>query len=121
MANGTVKGCGFELQITAGGAYTSGEVVVLNSNTVSIYQGLKACASGDKVSVRTGNLRVELAALSTDTWAAGDPLYWDAGNNRLTDTATDNIPCGIAAAAKGSGAALAELLLNENNGAVVTS
>ena len=118
---GTTLGGGFEIQITAGSALTSGQVVVLNSNTVAIYAGLKAAASGDTVAVKTGDLRVELPALSTDAWAIGDALYWDVAEEELTDTATDNIPCGIAAAAKSASATTGVLLLNENNGPVVTS
>lgn len=121
MATGTTYGCGFELQVTAGGALTSGTVVVLGSRTVSVYTGLKAAASGDQVTVVTGNLNVELPALSTDDWAVGAALYWDVSNARLTDTATDNLPCGTAAAAKAASATTARLLLNENNGPVVTS
>lgn len=44
-----------------------------------------------------------VAKLSTDVVAAGDALYWDAVNSRLTVTATGNTFAGHAVEAAGSG------------------
>jgi predicted RecA/RadA family phage recombinase len=44
-----------------------------------------------------------LAKLSTDVVAQGAILYWDAGNSRLTVTASTHKKAGLAAGAAGSG------------------
>ena len=47
----------------------------------------------------------DLDAKSTDTFAPGDPVYWDAATNggQVTSTATSNTFVGAATEAKGSG------------------
>lgn len=56
----------------------------------------------------------ELAALSTDVWEQGDPLWWDYTNTRLTRLGVPGLHfAGIAAAAKASLATLATVHLND--------
>lgn len=50
--------------------------------------------------------------LSTDVVAAGDKLYWDDTNKRLTTTSAGNSYVGVAVAAAGSGVAVVSTKLN---------
>lgn len=54
----------------------------------------------------------ELPASATDVWAAGDNLYWDAANSRLTDASTGNQIIGPADGAKIASETTANVLLN---------
>lgn len=53
-----------------------------------------------------------LPKLSTDVVAQGAALFWDAGNTRLTTTASSHVRAGVAAAAAGSGVANVDIDLN---------
>ena len=56
----------------------------------------------------------ELAALSTDVWSMGDPLWWDFPNTRLTRLGTPALHfAGLAAADKVTLATVATVHLNE--------
>lgn len=54
--------------------------------------------------LESGNLqtegKVELPAITTAAFTAGQELYWDAGNNVLTNDGTDKTPAGWCTAAK---------------------
>lgn len=96
-----------------GAAIASGAVVVLNSGATGFIG-----VAEDDIPATTGNGAVlvagvvELPALGTDTGGIGTPMYWDAGNSRLTTTATSNTRAGRLAAAKTNGQTTAKLLLN---------
>ena len=101
-----------------------GDVITVTAPyTVTSGQGcqvgaaLFGIASGDAASGATLELHVEgvndVTALSTDTAAVGDLLYWDNTNKRLTTTSTSNLKVGVAVAAKAAGATTARILLNE--------
>lgn len=49
----------------------------------------------------------ELPAETGTAFTLGAALYWDATNGVTTTTATDNTPCGYAAAAKAAAATVA--------------
>jgi len=101
-----------------------GDVITVTAPyTVTSGQGcqvgaaLFGIASGDAASGATIELQMEgvydVTALSTDTAAVGDLLYWDNTNKRLTTTATNNLKVGVAVAAKAAAATTARILLNE--------
>lgn len=98
------------ITVTAPYAVTSGQGCQVGAALFGI-------ASGDAASGATLELQLEgvydVTALSTDTAAVGDLLYWDNTNKRLTTTATSNLKVGVAVAAKASGATTARILLNE--------
>lgn len=98
----------------AAGALTPGEVVVLG-NRVGVVGGLNAKAAGDPVNYQTQGV-FEIAMLSTDTGSIGDIVYWDAGNNRLTTTASTHKSAGLLAKAKTSGQTTAYVDLNASVG-----
>lgn len=60
--------------------------------------------SGDELSIKCGGVYTDLPKATGDTWAMGDPLYWDAGAGKLTETATNNKRVGVAAGAFASNA-----------------
>jgi predicted RecA/RadA family phage recombinase len=91
----------------AGSAIASGDVVVLVQRIGVALEDIATSASG---SVQLD----EVHTLTSDTgtaYAQGDKLYWDAGNSRLTKTATANIPAGEAHEAKVSGGTTAKVRL----------
>lgn len=92
---------------TAGADIASGDVVVMG-DVVGV--ALAAIANGATGPVQVSGV-FELAKLSTDVAAIGDPLYWDAGNSRLTVTASTHKLAGYAAQASGSGTATARVKL----------
>lgn len=96
------------LDYTAGADIASGAVVVMDS---LVGVALKAIANG-----ATGPVKVrgvfELPKLSTDTINQGQVVYWDAGNSRITETASTHAVAGRAAAASGSGVTTCRVLLN---------
>lgn len=68
--------------------------------------------SGAVVQIQTEGV-FSLAKLSTDDVAAGDLLYWDAGNDRLTKTAGtgSKLLAGVAVEAAGNGVATVKIKL----------
>lgn len=62
---------------------------------------------------------VKHGAGSGQAWAAGDPVYWDAGNSRFTRTASGNLLAGVAVAAAltGDTAGAVKLIQTLTNGA----
>lgn len=102
MAAGVFKyGPGEIKKFNASGALNPGDVVVIGSR-VGVVAGSKPVAAGDDYTLITAGI-VELDALSTDTPAEGALMYWDAGNARLTTTASTHKSAGLAVAAKASG------------------
>ena len=99
---------GETLNYVAGSNLSAGAVVVIGARVGVL---LADIASG-----ATGALAVkgvfELAKLSTDVVAQGDLLYWDAGNSRLTTTASTHKTAGYAAKASGNGVTTCEVNLN---------
>lgn len=53
-----------------------------------------------------------LAKLSTDVVTRGAVLYWDAGNSRLTLTASTHVVAGFAHSAAGSGVSTVDVKIN---------
>ena len=92
----------------ASGAITSGQVVLMGSR---VGVALAAIASGATGAVRVKGI-FTIAKLSTDVVAQGDLLYWDAGNSRLTTTASTHKVAGYATAAAGNGVTTVEINLN---------
>lgn len=88
---------------TAGGTITAGSPVLM-SDVLGV--ALEDAVSGDVIPVAVTGVW-SIACLSTDEPAIGAPLYWDAGNSRLTTTASTHKLAGYAAAAKASGATTA--------------
>ena len=105
-----VHGSG-ELRETASAAVASGEVLV-RGERIGIYSGLNAAETSDEICLVTEGV-FEMASLSTDVWADGDVLYWDATNNRLTDTAASHKKAGLAVGAKTSGQTVAKCDINQ--------
>lgn len=97
-----------------GGAISSGGVVALVTGA-SGYIGI--AVTDIAATTGTGELETEgvheLAALSTATWSVGQTIYWDVGNNRLTNASTGNTRAGRAATAKTNGQTTGQVKLNE--------
>lgn len=96
------------IPFTLSGTLSAGDVVVLN-DMVGI------CAN-DGVSGDQGYLAVEgtfgpITCLGTDVIGVGDDLWWDAGNSRLTLTASTHKYAGKAASVSGSGTTTVDLKL----------
>lgn len=85
---------------TAAGTIASGGVVVMGDK---VGVALADASSGQQVEVAVDGV-FRLAKLSTDVVAQGAILYWDAGNSRLTVTASTHKKAGLAAEAAGNGA-----------------
>lgn len=92
----------------ASGAITSGQVLLIG---LRIGVALTAIASGATGAVRMLGI-FTIAKLSTDVVAQGDLLYWDAGNSRLTTTASTHKLAGYATAAAGNGVTTVEISIN---------
>ena len=97
---------------TAGSALSSGDVVVCG---VEIRVCVTDIASGAVGSVRRAG-RVTLDAASADSWSAGDQLYWNAGDQCLTSTASGNTKAGIAVSDKAALTTTADVILNGSAG-----
>lgn len=95
---------------SAAGALTPGEVVV-EGNRVAVVSGTKPIATGEPYTIQLDGV-FQFPILGTDTPALGALLYWDAGNNRLTTTASTHKSAGLAVAAKTSGPTTIEIDLN---------
>lgn len=100
------KAQGNKITIPAPSAVTSGSVAVLEDRA-GVYEG--AAGSGESVVVLLEGI-VELAK-STQAFAAGEKLYWNAGSSFVTSTASTNKPIGWAAAAAATGDAVADVKL----------
>lgn len=96
------------INYTAGSALASGAVVVIGKRIGVLLVDL---SSGE-----TGPAQVtgvfELTKLTTDDVTQGAVLYWDAGNSRLTLTASTHNVAGYAWKAAGTSATTAQVKLN---------
>jgi predicted RecA/RadA family phage recombinase len=88
------------LTITAGGSVASGSPVPIG-DLIGI--ALNAAVTGETVDLRLDGVW-ELPKVSADTITAGQSVYWDAGNNLVTETASTHQKLGHAVAAAGNGA-----------------
>ena len=92
------KGTGKTFQFT-GTAKNAGDLVAQGKRVGVVAETVASTEIG--VAVTEGEF--EVTAVSGDTWAAGDLLYFDvAHGNRLTKTASTNPCCAWAVAAKTS-------------------
>lgn len=95
-----------------GSAVVSGQVVNLG--------GIYGIAVTDIASAAYGALYVsgahKLTKLSTDTFTAGQILYWDSGNSRLTETVTAGGIIGVCQGIYGNGTTTAIVLINRGAG-----
>lgn len=113
MSGGKYIDSGDYFEITApSGGLSAGDVVFDAMNRCGIVTSLTLIAEGQKTKAQARG-RVELPALSTDEWAAGDLVYWDAGNSRLTDTPSSHKVAGRADVAKTNGQTTNIILLND--------
>lgn len=92
----------------AGSAISNGQVLLIGKR---IGVALVAIANGATGAVMVRGI-FTIAKLSTDVVAQGDLLYWDAGNSRLTTTASGNTQAGYATKAAGSGVTTVEISIN---------
>lgn len=115
MAIAVKKTGGNSISYTPGSAVTAGTITIISGATAGKIVGIPTADIAANV---TGSLDIsgewEVDAKSSDTFAAGEKLYWDAGNSYLTVTSSGNTLAGFASAAKGSGTTRARLLLNFN-------
>lgn len=99
---------GDTLEVTAGAAIASGDVVVAGK-----FVGV---AINDIANGEVGDIRVtgvwELAAKSADVIAVGDLLYWHTTNLELTKTATGAVFAGHAFTASGNGEVICQVKLS---------
>lgn len=92
----------------SGAAIASGAPVLMGSR---LGVALANIPIGGVGSVRMSGV-FTLAKLSTDDVEQGEPLYWDAGNARLTTTASTHKLAGYAAFAAGAGVTTVAIKLN---------
>ena len=95
------------VRLTAPGAVSAGDVYE-GVSRIGVYVDDAASGASAEVAFKG---QYSLAALSTDTWAPGQALYWDAANDRLPDTIGSNIPAGIAGGTKTSGQTRARVII----------
>lgn len=96
------------IDYVATGTITSGQVILIG-NRIGV--ALAPIANGSTGAVRMLGV-FTIAKLSTDVVAAGDLLYWDAGNSRLTTTASSHKLAGYAFTAAGNGVTTVEISIN---------
>lgn len=114
MTNFVEEGC--VLDYTAGGAITSGQVVI-DGQFIGIAS--KSGVSGDVIAV---NLK-GVYTLAKDTSTAitkGDKLFWSVADSEITKVATDK-PIGIAWTAAGSSDTSVQVKLDTSNVAPVAA
>lgn len=87
---------------------SSGQVLLIG-NRIGV--ALTNIANGATGAVSVKGIFV-IAKLSTDVVAQGDLLYWDAGNSRLTTTASTHKVAGFATKAAGNGVTTVEISIN---------
>lgn len=92
----------------AGSAVSSGQILLIGSR---IGVAMTAIAAGAIGAVRMEGV-FTVAKLTTDVVAQGDLLYWDAGNTRLTITASTHKVAGYAFKAAGNGVTTVEISIN---------
>lgn len=99
------------IQYTAGATLASGRMKLFGVDQVCILK--KAAVSGDVVSAfRKGIFSYARLTGASTAWAAGDKLYYDDTNNRLTKTVIGGAYAGRAHKATVDGDAEGEIILN---------
>ncbi len=82
----------------------------------ALITGIFGVAQDDIANAASGVFLTEgvfdLKALTTDTFAVGDVVYWDDTNKRCTSTSSANTKIGAATAVKASGPAIVRVRLN---------
>lgn len=96
------------IDYTAGSALSAGAVVLIG-NRIGVL--LTDLANGEVGAAQVTGVW-EIAKLSTDVVSQGALLYWDAGNSRLTTTASTHKLAGYAWAAAGSGDTTVQIKIN---------
>lgn len=91
---------GDAIEITAAADYASGAGVLIGS-LFGVAAG--AIANGAQGIINTKGV-FDLPKVGSQAWTVGVRVYWDAGNNRCTTTASTHKLIGVAVAAVGSGA-----------------
>lgn len=84
--------------LTSAAAVAVGDVRVEGDSVVVAMTS--AAASGEEVTYRMEGRVNGLAAFADDVIEVGDVVYWDAGNSRLTTTASTHKRAGKSLAAK---------------------
>lgn len=87
-----------------------GDVEVVGSR-IGVVVGCSPIAAGDDYTLRLDGVH-DMDAKTTDDWADGAQLYWDATNEELTDTAGSNKTAGLAVGAKTNGQTRADCDIN---------
>lgn len=106
MALDLAPGLGNQIDYTLGGTVSAGDVIVVSN---SLLVALMGGSSGERVTAKMGGkFRVSKASGAI---SRGDKLFWDAGNSRVSTTATVGLPFGVAAAAAVSGDATVDAFL----------
>lgn len=94
----------------ASAALEPGDVVVVGSR-IGVVVGCSPIAIGDDYTLRTDGVHT-MDAKTTDDWADGAQLYWDASAEELTDTVGSNKTAGLAVGAKTNGQTTADCDVN---------
>lgn len=96
---------------TAAAELNSGDIVFDAMNRAGVITSQTPIPSGKTYQAQATG-RYQMPAKTTDEWAAGDLVYWDATNEELTDTASGNKVVGRADVAKTNGQTTNIVLLN---------
>lgn len=96
---------------TAGAALNSGDIVFDDMARAGVITSQTPIASGRTYKAQATG-RYSVNAKTTDTFAAGALVYWDATNKEATSTAGGNSVIGRADAAKTNGQTSVTVLLN---------
>jgi predicted RecA/RadA family phage recombinase len=99
MSTSTYVQEGDVIDYTPGSNVSAGDIVVYGE---LIGQVVADALAGDMVGLRVAGV-IEAPKLSTDTPAVGAKVYWDAGNTRLTTTASTHKQAGHSVGAYASG------------------
>lgn len=90
------------------GTKSAGDLVVVGELVACLKAG---GVNGETVTGLIGGVVIEYTKLTADDVTAGSTLYFDAGNNRLTLTASTHKKAGVALAAAGTSATTCKLIL----------
>lgn len=104
----TLKQKGEHLDVTAPSDVSSGDVLKVNS-IIGICQ--TDAKSGESVALAVVGVHGPLAKATGETWAIGEPVYWDESASEFTKTSTSNTEAGVAASAAGSTDAIGDVRL----------
>ena len=108
MATTTYRQKGDLIDYTPASNVSAGDIVVVGEIVGQVPSDILANIKG---SLRIGGI-INAPKLSTDAVAnAGVKLYWDAGNTRLTTTASTHKLAGLSAEAAASGVADIDVIL----------